>query len=134
MGQQDAVDERIQRLQIGAIDAQQVIGLSGHRPGRGDFRLAGHQPGEPLGLFGAVTAQMNLHKPLHRQPQPGGVKPGRIPLDIPFCLQPLPPPSGLAGGKVEHLAQFLRGEMGIFLKRCKQLGICWVQHACFFHF
>ncbi len=92
------MDEAVQAGQVCTIDAQQIIRIPRHRPGANDFGAGRQKPRKAGGMFGPVGAQMDLHKPLYRQPQPFGVEPGRLALDIPFGFKPLPPPTCLGRG------------------------------------
>ena len=56
MGQKHVVDQGVQRPEVGAIDAEEVIGLSGQRPGRDDLG-----PGGQPDIRSFIQYEMDAH-------------------------------------------------------------------------
>jgi hypothetical protein len=126
------VDQPVQRGQVIAIDTQQVIRIAGQGPCRNDRRLGGDQPCKVARLFRPVGGQLHLHESLDLQAQLQRIQLRGIGGDIAFAFKPLAPPPGLAGRQVQHLAQFLRGQMRVLLKRRQKAFVGLIQHMRIF--
>jgi len=123
------MNQGVERGQIGAADPQEVICLSCHRPGAGDFGPGVNKSDEARGLIWPMCAELDLHKALNLQAQAQRVQEGGTALNIALCFQSLATPAGLTCREVQEVTQLLRRQMGIFLKRDHKVGIGRIDHV-----
>ena len=124
MGQKNVLHQPVERVEIGAIDPQEVVGLARQGPGADDLGLRPESVRRsPLRLASVWVAMNDLDERLHAKAHALGVKHGARRAYDAAGFQPLTPTRGLAGREVEPLAKRLRGEGRVLLDQGEQATV-----------
>jgi len=129
MRQQDTVDEIVQRRQVVAPDAQQIIRLARHRPDRHDARFCLQQTQKRTGAVRGVARHLDLNEGLHIQIQFEWVEPGDRGPDQTVRFQSGAPPSRLTGRQVQGATKRVCRKCCIALNKTKKMAVGFIKHG-----
>jgi len=120
-------EERLVRLDVGADDAQQKIGLAHQRVALEDLRVSAHRLLEAQQRIAPVAGELHVREHHHREPELLAVEECHALADHPELFQPRHPPPGGRSGEPYTLGELGRGEIAMLLQHLEETQVGAVQ-------